>query len=110
MAKRVRFDCCVKSTEGTTLQMAAWLENDGVLVEDADATCVITFREHGADVLHFTAPASGEYEATDFFTFEEEWSNPNFTDDRLYIAKVRITEGDSTTHEELFTFPVIGGV
>ncbi len=84
----------VKSTAGTTAQLALWLARNGkkipIATIDPVATGNITYREHGA-----TSPLLINQNVTNanFVTerFEVEVSNPNFVNDRQYEAVGSIT-------------------
>jgi len=105
----VQVEVNVKSTAGSTAQVALWLERDGkkLDIDDIDATCTasVTVREHGSAsnlfTLNFTA---GDIQGD---RFEKEQSSPGFTDDRQYEVAASITE-NSNTHSTTHSAVIIG--
>lgn len=85
---------CSKTTAGATLQLMAWLEADGQVVDlstlDATAECVVTCFLHGSGVAQFEADATDFGNPTTEDVFEFEVTNPALTADRIYDLQVEI--------------------
>jgi hypothetical protein len=104
-AFQVEFEANVKSTEGTTVQLVAWLTfgNEKIAAALTDA-CAVICREHGSGVNLFSVTLP----ATAAGTFEAEQEDPGFTDDRAYLFDVTIIYG-GVSYTGTHARPVIGG-
>lgn len=76
------------TTAGNEIRITAWLTYNGQTLPVTSGTCSIAIREHSASsdllVLNSASPdVLGRFEFTQ--------SNPGFTDDRLYMARITIT-------------------
>ncbi len=105
----VQAEINVKSTAGSTAQVAVWLERNGVKLDidtiDASCTASVTLREHGSASNLFTLNFTNSDIQGD--RFEKEQSSPAFTDDRQYEMACSITE-NSNTHSTSHGTVVIG--
>lgn len=99
----------VKSTAGSTAQLAVWLEHGGQKVDidtvDAACTASVVVREHGSGSNLFTKAFVAADLKND--AFEAEQASPNFTDDREYQVQASVTE-NGNTHTTHHAFVVIG--
>lgn len=103
----IGFDA-VLNTAGTSLTMTARLRYKGKVVVDGSATCVITCRPFGSDVLQFTNPGSGSLtQARADGSFEATQATPGFASNTEYVYTVTIVYA-GVTFTESFTLPVIG--
>jgi len=106
---RVGFEANVKSTAGSFVQFATWLEVNGVKVNiddiDAAATSSIVVRKHEEASNKFTTNFTVADLKNDVFEGEE--ASPNFDNDRQHQFEASITENSNTwtTHHRL---PVLG--
>lgn len=106
---RVAFEAALTTTAGAAIRHIAWLEHGGEQVDlsavDASATCDIAVREYGAGSDLYTDNSNTLAAGTD--RFETETSSPGFTDDRVYLFTVTITE-NSIAHTTKHSIPVHG--
>lgn len=90
-------EVAVKSTAGSTAQLSVWLERNGQTVDidgaDASASATLTLTEH--DGLELFSKSFVAADINDD-VFEAEQATPSFTDDRIYRAKIEITENGNT--------------
>lgn len=104
----VQFRCCAKSTSGTEIQVLAWLQAGQVPVDlatlDPAATCTATIYLYGSSIPVITLDS--EFALNTLSQFEAEYSNPNFTADRLYTVELAIVTG-GVTYTARRTFTVI---
>ena len=93
----VDFDGAFTTTAGVAVRFIVGLTKRGLPVDlnavDAAAEVVITAREHGAGVDLFvtagdTVNAAGRFEVTEL--------TPGYTDDRVYLHTIEITENGNT--------------
>lgn len=105
----VQAEVNVKSTAGSTAQVAVWLERNGVKLDidaiDASCTASATLREHGSASNLFALNMTDSDIQGD--RFEAEQSSPAFVDDRQYEIVATITE-NSNTHTTTHALVVIG--
>lgn len=95
----IKWYVATKTTSGTTVQVWAELTADGDPVAlhtiDNAATCTLDVKLHGnANQFAMNAAAMGAVNAA--HRFEAEYSNPNFTADRGYAAKITIAAAGQT--------------
>lgn len=102
----VHVEMSVKSTAGTTAQLAVWMEVAGKIVPvasiDASASCSVVVREHDAGVNLFTAAGAAADITNSVFQYEQ--ASPGFTDDRQYIVTATVTLNGvafSSTHNRV---------
>lgn len=102
----VHVELSVKSTAGTTAQLAVWVEVAGKIVPvatiDASASCSVVVREHDAGVNLFTASGAASDITNSVFQYEQ--ASPGFTDDRQYIIVATVTLNGvafSSTHNRV---------
>lgn len=98
------------TTAGTAVEVQAWLEADGVLVElhtvDSSATCTLAILQRGnAPLFDLDSTEMGAVTAGHFF--EPTYSNPGFTADRSYRGLVAITANSLTFSSGVVTFTVV---
>jgi hypothetical protein len=98
-----RMGAAMLTSQGLEVRFAAWLERSGQRVALAAGSCTVTVREQGSGVDLFTvtdASISADYK------FELVKTTPGFTNDRLYVVKVEITENGTTwtTYHDLSVF------
>lgn len=102
----VHVEMSVKSTAGTTAQLAVWMEVAGKILPvasiDASASCSVVVREHDAGVNLFTAAGAAADITNSVFQYEQ--ASPGFTDDRQYIVTATVTLNGvafSSTHNRV---------
>lgn len=98
------------STEGTTLELMAWLEADGRKVDlydlDPSATCSVVCKRRG-NVSQFTISTGDMGSVNADHCFEPTYANPNFTADRIYRAEAIIVADGITFDGNLKGFSVV---
>lgn len=98
------------TTEGTLLELMAWLEADGRKVPlhtlDDDATCQVVCLRRG-NFPQFTIDTTGMGPVNANHCFEPTYNNPNFTADRIYRAEAIITASGLTFSGNLKAFSVV---
>lgn len=99
-----RAEGVLTSTAGTEIRITASLERNGQVVVLGSGSVSMGIREHGASSNLLTLSSSS---LTALGRFEITQSNPGFTDDRLYMARVAITTGGVTYTSDV-PFPILG--
>lgn len=105
----VKWAIGTKTTAGTTVQVWAELTADGEPVAlhtiDSGATCALEVKQHGnTSQFSMTTGDIGAVNAA--HRFEAEYTNPNFTADRVYAAKITVV-ADGQTYVRDRTFTVV---
>lgn len=104
--KQIKFSIATKTTAGTTVQAAVWMECNGEKLDlstiDGSATCQIEIKQHGSEMVAVTLLTT-DFTLNADDVFQAEVSDVSLTADNLFTAIVTISEnGNSHSIEDSF--------